>query len=69
LGELGTYQQEPSAFEDQSAFRRSATSQSRASSKSQQLINEKIAKLSKEMLSFVQDRKGFWEAQSKPSSS
>ena len=69
LGELGNNQQEPLTVDDQNAFRRSATSQSSASSKSQRLINKKIEMLSKEMLSFVQDRKGFWETQSKPSSS
>ena len=66
LGELASFQQESLNAEDPSAFRRSATSQSRTSSKSQKLINEKISKLSKEMLSFVQERKGFWETQTKP---
>ena len=36
-------------------------------SKSQQILNRKIANLSREMLMFVQERKGFWETQAKPS--
>ena len=37
------------------------------SSRSQHILNRKIAELSSEMLSFVQERKGFWEAQTHPS--
>ena len=65
LGGTGNYQQESMPVDDN--FKRSTTSQIGTSSKSQQILNRKIAELSREMLSFVQERKGFWEAQTNPS--
>ena len=58
-GEIGNYQQESLGV--------STSTQIGTSSKSQQILNGKIAELSREMLSFVQERKGFWEAQTNPS--
>ena len=63
--EIGTYQQESLSVDDPNGFRRSATSQIGTSSKSQQILNAKIAKLSRETLLFIQERKGFWEAHAK----
>ena len=51
--------------EDPNSFRQSTTSKIGPASKSQQILNDKIARLSRDTLLFVQERKGFWDTQAK----
>ena len=65
LHEIGCYQQESLLAEDPNSFRQSTTSKIGPASKSQQILNDKIARLSRDTLLFVQERKGFWDTQAK----
>jgi len=65
LHEIGSYQQESLLAEDPNGFRQSTTSKIGPASKSQQILNDKIARLSRDTLLFVQERKGFWDTQAK----
>ena len=65
LHKIGSYQQESLLAEDPNSFRQSTTSKIGPASKSQQILNDKIARLSRDTLLFVQERKGFWDTQAK----
>ena len=65
LHKIGNYQQESLLAEDRNSFRQSTTSKIGPASKSQQILNDKIARLSRDTLLFVQERKGFWDTQAK----
>ena len=62
---IGTYQQESLSIDDPNGFSRSTTSHKGNFTKSQQILNAEMAKVSKETLSFIEERKGFWEAHAK----
>ena len=51
--------------EETNSYSKSTTTKIGQASNSQQILNDKIARLSRDTLLFVQERKGFWDTQAK----